>query len=304
MVNPADNAAQCRRGKHCRPKVCIRLVVATTTVLLLTLVSGCGSSASAVDRASDEVKAVVADIDAASPPASYRFIYTAISPLFMACMSGVEDIEGVVDASTSVMALTTLQRAGDVYSLDGEIFIHRDLLDLIDRRDGEYARVRIDVTTDAATRSRIDNALGTSLSTLIAGGAWPNHPTDLVRALITVASSITAIDTDRPTQRSIRIVLDADTYADQIEAAAGPGSDVAPIIDVHVTAGGTVQRLVVRLPDPDDPTKLQDHSEGYAMDYDYDPQINIAPPNPDDIFDIAANELPAESTSIPCQVEQ
>jgi hypothetical protein len=283
-----------------------RLVLRTTAVVVLTLLSACGSSTNAVDRASDEVKEVVADIDTANPPASYRFTYTALSPFFLACVSGVEDIEGVVDERAGVMVLTPLQRAGDVYSLDGELLIHRDLLDLGNGHgeDGEdYGRVPLHATTDIATRDRVDAALGTSLTALVAGGAWPNHPTDIVRALIPIAASITGIDSDRPTQRSIRIVLDAAAYSDQIDGAAGPGSDVAPIIDVHVTADGTIQRLVVQLPDPDDPDTLPEDGGGYAMGYDYDPQIGISPPSFDVTFDLATDELPPEPTPIPCQVD-
>ena len=62
---------------------------------------------------------------------------------------------------------------------------------------------------------------------------------------------------------------------------------------LHVTADGTIQRLVARLPDPDDPNTLPEDGDGYAMDYDYDRQIDIAPPSPDNIFEVAADELPA-----------
>ncbi len=281
-----------------------RLIGAATAVVVVSLAAGCGSSTSALDRADEEVKDVVADIEEANPRASYRFTYTAISPLFMACMSGVEDVEGVVDAEASVAVLTTLQRAGDVYSLDGELLIHRYLLGLPDDRRGDYARIPIDATTDTATRNRIDKALGTSLSALIAGGAWPNHPTDTVLALIPLASTITSIDPERPSQRAIRIILDADAYADQIEATTTAGDGVAPIIDVHIATDGTIQRLVARLPDPADPTTVQEHSDGYAMDYAYNPQIDIAPPGREATFDIATDELPTEPTPIPCQLEQ
>lgn len=272
--------------------------------MLLVLGVGCASPTTALDRASDKVKDVVADIEAADPPASYRFTYTAISPLFMACLSGVEDVNGVVDAQHSVMTLTTLQRPGDVYSLDGEVLIHGDLLDLVDSRGGNYARVRIDATTDASSHDRLADALGPSLSALVARGAWPNHPSDTVLALIPVASSIASIEPDRPSQRSIRIVLEAAAYTDQIEGAAGPGSDVAPIVDVHVGVDGTVQRLVARLPNPEDPETVSDHSAGYAMDFAYDPQLEVDPPDPGLVFDIAAEELPPKPAPIPCQVEQ
>lgn len=296
-AGPAHHALRCRRLRRCG-----RLVGAAT--VLVGLAAGCGTSTSALDRAADEVNDVVADIEGANPPTSYRFTYTAISPLFMACMSGVEDVGGVVDAEASVVGLTTLQRGGDVYSLDGELLIHRDLLGLPDNGRGDYARIPLNATTAAATRNRIDKALGTSLSALIGGGAWPNHPSDTVLALIPLASTITSIDPDRPSQRAIRFVLDPDAYTDQIEATTAAGDQVAPIIDVHVATDGTVQRLVARLPDPADPTTVQVHSDGYAMDYAYDPQIDIAPPSREATFDIAAQDLPAERPPIPCQLEQ
>lgn len=274
-------------------------------VLAVTLAAtGCGTSTNALDRSSDEVKDVLAAIEAADPPGSYRFTYTAISPLFMACMSGVEDVQGAVDAQASVMVLETLQRPGDVYSLDGELLVHRDLLDLTDDGRGDYARIALDATTDTATRDRIDAALGTSLSALVAGGAWPNHPTDTVMALIPLATSITSIDPDQPSQRAIRLVLDAEAYTSQSGETTGPATDTAPIIDVHVAADGTISRFVARLPNPADPTTLEDHSDGYAVDYDYDAEITITPPGVDATFNITARDMPAQPTPIPCQVEQ
>lgn len=305
MADPWTNRAPCNAArKRRRSRRRSRLLHTTLAVVGLTLTAGCGSSTSALDRASDEVKSVVADVDTANPPPSYRFTYTAISPLFMACMSGVEDIDGIVDAQSNIFALTTRQRPGDVYSLDGELVIHRDLLDLDEDDRGSYARVRVDATTDPAERNRIDTALGTSLAALIAGGAWPNHPTDTVRALIAVASSITAIEPDPPSQYGIRIILDAAAYTDEIEGAVGPEIDLAPIIDVHVSVDGTISRLVARLPDADDPTTLRQNSDGYAMDYDYDRPITTSPPSPGDTFDIAPEELPSEPTPIPCELEQ
>ena len=191
----------------------------------------------------------------------------------------------------------------DRYSLDGELLIHRDLLNLADGRPEAYARIRLDSTTDTATRNRIDDALGTSLSALIAHGAWPNHPTDVVLALIPIASTITIINADNPSHRAIRIVLNQDAYADQIGPASEPGSEVAPIIDVHIALDGTIQRLVARIPGSDEPTALQEHNEGYAVDYSYEPTIDISPPHRATTFDLATDQLPTEPPAIPCELE-
>lgn len=157
---------------------------------------------------------------------------------------------------------------------------------------------------DPATRERVDAALGTSLSALLAGGAWPNHPTDLVQALIPRAASITSVEPDRPSERAIRIVLDAEPYRDEIGETTASDVDTAPIIEVHVAAHGTIQRFVARLPDSADPTTLEEHSDGYSMDYDYDAEIRITPPGVAATFDITALDLPTVPTPIPCQVEQ
>jgi len=303
MVSRDDSAERCSHVKDW-PSNMRRRYGRTTLIVLLALAASCGSPPDALDLASADAKSVVVDIDEANPPTSYRFKYTAISPVFMACMSGVEDIEGVVDAEASVMVLTTTQRTGDVYSLEGELLIHRDLLDLVDSRGGEYARVRLDATSNATTRNRIDDALGTSFSALIAGGAWPNHPTDVVRALMAEASSVISLEPARQGQRRIRILLDADAYTNQIEGSARSLTDAPPIIDVHVAADGTIERLVARLPDPNDPSTPAEHGDGYAMDYDYGHRIATTIPDPRITFDLAADELPPEPTPILCRLEQ
>ncbi|NND02247.1 MAG: hypothetical protein HKN91_05620, partial [Acidimicrobiia bacterium] len=131
---------------------------------------GCGASSNALDRASPEVQEIVADVNSANPPLSYRFKYSPISTVFMACLSGVEDVDGVVDAERRIMTLTSRQRPGAVYSLDGELLIHRDLLDGA-TGDTPFARVGLDAATDQETRNRIDASLGTSLAALVAQGA-------------------------------------------------------------------------------------------------------------------------------------
>ncbi len=280
-----------------------RAVSALVGLVLLALTSGCGSSSRALNSASPEVKDLVAQIAASDVPASYRFTYTAIGPLFMGCLSGVEDIDGAVDAERRAMVVSSRQRAGKVYSLDGELLIERELLGLPDRGH-PYVRIPVDATTDAETLNRIDGALGTSLSATIAGGAWPTHPNDLVESTLSIASSITAIAPDGQSLPGIRIVLDPAGYLEQFEETATLERDVPPIIDVYVAAEGTVQRLVVRRPDSANTTTPTDHSDGYAIDFRYDEGVEVVAPEADEIVDMAATELPLEPTAMPCVVEQ
>ncbi len=280
-----------------------RAVSALVGLVLLALTSGCGSSSRALNSASPEVKDLVAQIAASDVPASYRFTYTAIGPLFMGCLSGVEDIDGAVDAERRAMVVSSRQRAGKVYSLDGELLIERELLGLPDRGH-PYVRIPVDATTDAETLSRIDRALGTSLSAMIAGGAWPTHPNDLVESALSIASSITSIEPDGRSLPGIRIVLDSAGYLEQFDETISLERAVPPIIDVYVAAEGTVQRLVVRLPDSANPTTPSDHSDGYAVDYRYGEEVEVVAPGADEIADMQATELPRESTPIPCVLEQ
>ncbi len=270
----------------------------------LAMVSAaCASPDSELDRFSGNARQAVSSIESSDPPASYAFSYTVISPAFMACLSGTEDIDGLVDSTARVVRLTSAQRAGSVYSLDGRVLIDTALLGQSNERP-RYASVRLDADTASADRDAVERALGTGLSVLLAGGAWPTHPNELALAAIRIASSIRTIEPSTGSVQGIRIVMDAADYAEQFDDASLPNEDQPPIIDVHIAADGSVVRLVVRPSDPANLARYDASDEGYAMDYTFDPTISIRVPAPSQIIELAAADLPQQASAIPCQVEQ
>jgi len=281
-----------------------RQVAPTMVGFGLAMVSvACARPDSELDRFSGDARQAVSSIESADPPTSYEFSYTVISPAFMACLSGTEDIDGLVDSRGRIVRLTSAQRAGSVYSLDGRVLIDTALLGESNER-ARYASVRLDAATASADRYAVERALGTSLSVLLAGGAWPTHPNELALAAIRIASRITVIEPSTGSVQGIRIVMDAADYAEQFDDASLPTGDQPPIIDVHIAADGSVVRLVVRPSDPVNLARYDPSDEGYSMDYTFDPTISVTVPAPPQIVELAAVDLPRQASAIPCQVEQ
>ncbi len=291
-------------GARPRPGQWLRTAFVTTSAgLCLTAAVACAETMPASDVASGRAREVVSAIESANPPPSYRFSYTTLSPLLMACLSGVEDLDGEVDAERRVVRITSRQRAGDVYSLDGRVLIDRALLD--DSSGGaRYAGILIGPDTRQADLDAIERALGTSMSVQLAGGAWPIHPNELVMAMIAVAASITTIDSADDSPQAIRIVVDPSAYLEQFETD-GPGlAGVAPIVDAHIGQDGSVRRLVVRRATPEDVDPELAGGDGFAMDFVFESTMSIAVPGPSEIVQLQPSDLPPRPTPIPCQLEQ
>lgn len=249
------------------------------------------------------MKRTVADIEAAEPPLSYRFSYSVISEMFMACLSGAEDIDGVVDADERVVRLAPHERSGEVYIVDESLLIDVSLLQTPAEQIG-FLRVDLGRNPDAETLTAVENALGVGLSALISEGEWPAHPNEITRAAISAAESISPIASNRIETQGIRIVLDSVAYFDIVGQGAGErGNELPPIIDAYVGTGGEVQRIVVRLSDLKDPTTPAVDGDGYAMVYEFDGSIFIDVPTGEMVRNLDSSELPSQPVPIPCVVE-
>lgn len=276
--------------------------LALAGVLVVFTTIACSGSSGGLDRASDDVKQLVSSIEAAEPPTSYTFSYSIISTVFMACLSGVEDVDGVVDASNRVVRLTPHVRGGDVYFQDGVLFIDDALLAGSDPSTN-FVSIALGSDPDAETLNAIKDALGVGLSGLISGGEWSAHPNEIVQAALPVAVSITPIAPNEAALEGIRIVLDPGAYFALVEQ--DPISDDAhpPVIDAYVSADGVVQQLVIRIADEANPAVPAANGDGYTMQYLFDASIQISPPDQSQIVTMDAADLPNESVAIPCQVE-
>ena len=280
-----------------------RRLLAPLGALVAVCFIACSGSPSALDGAPEEARRVVADLEAVRPPDSYAFSYSVVSPVFMACLLGVEDIDGVVDARNGIVRLTPHEREGDVFLVDGVVVIDRRLI----RETGDgagFVSIGLSPNPDAETLTSIENALGIGLSALIPDGSWPAHPNEIVRAAVGVAASIMPIAPSRDGLRAIRIVLDPAAYFDLIGQGETLLSDVdPPVVDAHVGSDGVVQRLVMRNADPSNPAVPDPDGDGYAMDFDFDPGIAVTAPPASEISEIPAAELPTTPAAIPCQLE-
>lgn len=284
-----------------RPWSCDHAARFLSAVLFVVCVSSsCGTGEDAVARAPDEVRDLIAQVETTPAQPSYRFSYQPISALFMACLSGVEDIDVVVDADARAVRFESRQRTGAIYSLDGFVLIDRALLDGTQLQT-RFAAVDLGPAPLPETLARLDAALGTALANQLAAGGWPTHPKDVVAALVSTASSISLTE---PQSRTIRIVLDPDRYADKVgsptaQSSAGP----PPIVEATVNEDGSVDRIAVRLADPDDPGLVPAESDGYALDFDYSTAATVEVPDVSDRTGLAWDRLPQQPSDVPCLVE-
>lgn len=81
-------------------------------------------------------------------------------------------------------------------------------------------------------------------------------------------------------------------------------ADTAPIIDVHAAADGTNTRFVARLPIQTSPPHSKSAARATPWTTTTTLRSRSTPPGGAATFDITAQNLPAEPTPIPCQVEQ
>lgn len=269
-----------------------------STVVVLSVIAvaaGCGTEQGALAGSPDAVRDLVAEIEAAPVPLSYRYIYEPISAMFLSCTSGVEEIDVIVDTEQRAVRLTPRHRRGAVYSLDGVALIDSALLEG-SPVDAPFGSLALGADPSDQLLARLDTALGTALANQLAGGSWPNHPSDVVAELVSVATSITRPE---PEARVLRFVLDPERYAREVGTAA----EVPPIIDVEVNTDGTVGRIIVRAADPADIARPAPESDGYALTFDYSSATGLQVPDDADIAPLDPNRLPRQPTAVPCVVE-
>ena len=285
--NPTTGAQRAR----CRGAARVCCVV----LCVVALAAGCSNNQDALSRSSEEVQDLVAAIEAAPVQQSYRYSYQPISAMFLACASGVEDIDVVVDAEQRAVRFTPRHRRGAIYSLDGYALIDASLLDGI-QLTAPFGSLALGPNPSDDTLTRLDAALGTALATQLAGGSWPNHPGDVLAELVSAASAISLAGSD---SRSLRLVLDPERYASEI----GPTTELPPVIDVSVNDDGSIGRIAVRAADPADPTQPRPESDGYALSYDYTTPTELRMPVGTDIAPLPPDRLPTQPTAVPCVVE-
>jgi hypothetical protein len=281
-----------RRWRARRRDVATRLAC---IMVFAAFANSCSTGADALSRSSDEVQRLVAELEAAPVPRSYRYSYEPVSAMFLSCASGVEDIDVVVDAEQRAVRFAPRQRRGVIYSLDGYALIDAALLDS-SQIAAPFGSLELGPDPAADTFTRLEAALGTTLATQLAGGAWPTHPTDIVTELVSAANAISLPD---PDTRGLRFVLNPERFAREV----GPAVEDPPIVDVSVNDDGSISRIVVRAADPANPTQTTPDSDGYALTYDYTAPTHLAVPGGAEIAPLSPDQLPPKSTAIPCVVE-
>ena len=282
-------------------------MVSWLLVVIVVVVSvGCSAEPTAVERASHEVRAVVGKLRSAVFPELYQFTYTPLGPLTVGCLAGLESVDGVVDAGRGVAVFSPTERPGSVLSLEDGLLISADLL-VGWSRSQPWARVESGAEPDQAAVGRLGDALGPTLSRLVAAGAWPTDPNTLVAAAVADAAQLAPIRDDEG-RLGLRVVIDQERYEAELSDADGTpvpssSSEFPPIIDVWLRRDGAVERMVVRRTLADDSSQVDPGGDGYAMDFRFPPAPPIDIPDSSDIATVIPDELPTEPTPGLCEMQ-
>ena len=270
--------------------------ILATLIITLALAASCsdGPAPPVIDEAA---RPLVEAVEEARVPATYQFTYNPLGPVAMTCLAGAERVLGAVDAEHEVARFRPAGRPGEVLSLADGLLISRELL-AVPSEWSPWVRVTVGPEPSAADVRDLADALGPSLSGLVAAGAWPADPAMLVQAALSNANTVTALAQDG--RKGLSIAPDPERYEaelrDGVLAQPSDGSE-PPIIEAWLDAGGVVERLVVR-------RSIDPHeTDGFAMDFDYSETVAIDLPAVGEIVDVVAADLPDEPVPAPCQVE-
>ena len=272
---------------------------------VLTLVIGCSAEPTAVEQLPDEMRTRVESLGSAAVPERYAFTYTPLGPLTVGCLVGVETVDGAVDAGRRLAVFTPRDRAGSVLSLDDGLLISTALL-VGRHRNQSWARLELGSEPEPSHVARLADALGATLSGLVAAGAWPTDPNELARAAIAEAAQLTPVAGESG-RSALRVVLDRASYeADLRDGGATLELErfaVPPILDVSIRDDGLVDRFVVHRARDDDPTQIDPEGGGYAMSFDFASRPAISVPGSQDVVKVTAGELPTEPAPPPCKLQ-
>ena len=238
--------------------------IALTVLVVTVLATACAGD----DPVDPEVRPLVDAIEKAGSPARYRFNFVPASPSpFVACLAGIDEIEGVLDVGAGAIRLQPRRNAPEVLVTTTEL--------LVARADSEtWMSTPWDPAMD---RELLEAIFGETMAGRIVVGFRAPDPNAIAVAAIDVADSVLPIATPLTAMgESFEILVNQREFADLTADSTGDGaSGSAPQLRLTVSAtqDGLVTSILVDAgPDGDSATN-------YAISATYEdaPRLVIPP---------------------------
>ena len=238
--------------------------IALAVFVVAVLASGCAGHGP-VDP---EVRPLVDAIEEAGSPARYRFNFVPASPSpFVACLAGIDEIEGVLDVGAGAIRLQPRREAPEILVTTTEL--------LVARADSEtWMSTSWDPAMD---RELLEVIFGETLAGRIVVGFRAPDPNAIAMAAIDVADSVLPVSTPPGALgESFEILVNQREFADRTGDSTGD-SDDGSVPRLRLIVSATQEGLVTSIfvdagPDGDSTTN-------YAISATYEdvPSLLIPP---------------------------
>lgn len=236
----------------------VRVVIGSVVVLVgVMLGAGCGTRQAVVDAAAQPI---VDRMRAAPDVRRWTFTYqpSSGSP-HVACLTGIDEIEGSVDLDSGAIELTPNRDAPPI------VITANSILVAANTGDGQpWNEISL---LDDLGRDRLDEVFGPTLAGFIANGTREPHPTTTALAAVDVAASVRRDTSSVERTDTIHITVDADDYRQALasEGQQQTPTEPTPQLLVTVDAEGQVTVLEVTTDTAGPATEAGEHSAGYRI---------------------------------------
>ncbi|MDW3178677.1 MAG: hypothetical protein R8J94_14900 [Acidimicrobiia bacterium] len=224
---------------------------------------------------------------------SFRYVPISASP-YVACLGGVDEVDGAVDTIAGLMVLEPNREAPPIIVTDSSFMIPSDPPEL-----ENWDEVQL---PDGEVRTTLTPILGEVLAGFVADGVRLPDPKMTALAAVEIAESVKPSESlPGLTGDSFTVIVDADQFIAELEAGGLiPTEDDLtriPAITVSVDDGGRVAQLIIRTPE----TGNEDHSDrGYVLTTEYGDVTPPQPPSPAQRQPVQLNDLNYPSPNESC----
>ncbi len=287
------------QGRTLRHRFELQTLPVASLLFTAALISAaCGSSPTVITA---DAQPIVDRILAADPIERWAFLYQpdTASP-YLACLGGVDEVQGVIDVGNKVLSLEPNRDAPPVTVTDASVLVP-------DPREPEtWHEISRTPTLDPA---QLQPIFGEVLAGYIATGLRAPDLNMITQAAIDIATSVEA--TDPPFQLAgdtIRISVEPALYLQELEAndadIGEDESDQIPTFTVVVDTLGRVSALVVDA-DPSQPDQIEaDHGNRYIVTARFDDLEPIAPPPAENRDPATLGDISYPTLGASCQFGQ
>jgi len=214
-------------------------VAAWVAVMLgvVLLGAGCGTRPAEVEATAQPI---VDRMRAAPEVRRWAFTYQPRSGSpYVACLTGIDEIEGLVDLDSGAIQLTPNRDAPPTVVTPTSILVAANT-----GNGRPWSEISL---LEDPGRDRLDEVFGPTLAGFIANGTGEPHPTTTALAAVDVAASIRRDTSAVEPGDTIQITVDADDYRQALasEGQQPPPTEPTPQLLVTVDADGQVTVLEV-----------------------------------------------------------